>query len=218
MAVSAGIPAFTPERVRGNEEFFERVRSFGADYFVVAAYGKILPREILEAPSKLCVNVHGSVLPEYRGASPIQSVLLDGRTDTGVTVMAMSEGMDEGDVLSILPIPISREDTAETLFGKFSDVSGKFLIDTLQGHAEGRVVPTPQDHERATYCKKISKEDALCDWSLSARVLFNRYRGYFPWPGLHTFFEGKRLSLEAVEEASESDSPDLPPGTAFLSR
>ena len=136
VASAAGIPVFTPEKVRGNAEFLETVRSFGADYFVVAAYGKILPAEILVSPKRLCVNVHGSVLPKYRGASPVQSALLEGETETGVTIMAMSEGMDEGDSLAVLPIPIERSDTAASLFVKFSEVSGKFLIQTLRGHFE----------------------------------------------------------------------------------
>lgn len=216
VASEAGIPVLTPEKVRGNAEFFEEIRSFAADYFVVAAYGKILPNEVLEAPKKLSVNVHGSVLPKYRGASPVQSVLLEGETETGVTIMAMSEGMDEGDTLGVLPIPIERADTAATLFAKFSSVSGPFLVSVLREHFAGKVVPVPQDHSKATYCKKISKEDALADWSLPAETLFNRFRGYSPWPGLHTFFREKRLSIEKCETLPEASCPAVPPGTVFL--
>lgn len=215
VAAEAGIPVFTPEKVRGNVEFFERIRPYGADYFVVAAYGKILPKEILEMPGKLCVNVHGSVLPKYRGASPVQSALLEGEKATGVTIMAMSEGMDEGDVLAVLPIPIERADTATTLFSKFSSVSGPFLVKVLSRHFSGRVVPVPQDHSKATYCRKISKEDARADWSVPAEVLFNRFRGYSPWPGLHTFFGDKRLSIEKCEVLDEKFCPDVPVGTVF---
>lgn len=214
-ATEAGIPVFTPEKVRGNTEFFETVRSFGADYFVVAAYGKILPDEILEAPSKLSVNVHGSVLPKYRGASPVQSVLLEGETETGVTIMAMSRGMDEGDILAVAPIAIERSDTAGTLFLKFSEISGKFLIQTLRAHFAFEIVPVPQDPSKATYCTKISKEDALADWNVPAETLFNRLRGYTPWPGLHTYFSGKRLSLEKCEVLPETECPELPVGTVF---
>ena len=123
VAVGAGIPVLTPEKIRGNVEFLETLRSYGAEYFVVVAYGKILPKELLDIPKKLCVNVHGSVLPKYRGASPIQASLLAGDAVTGVAVMAMSEGMDEGDVLDVLPIPIERSDTAASLFLKFSSLS-----------------------------------------------------------------------------------------------
>jgi methionyl-tRNA formyltransferase len=115
-ALEAGIPVFAPEKIRANTELFKALSGYGAEYFVVAAYGKILPNEILEMPSRLCVNVHGSILPKYRGASPIQSALVSGETVTGVTVMAMSEGMDEGDILSVLEIPIERFETAATLF------------------------------------------------------------------------------------------------------
>lgn len=216
VAVSAGIPVLTPEKVRGNADFFDEIRAFGADYFVVAAYGKILPNEVLDAPKKLSVNVHGSVLPKYRGASPVQSVLLEGEKETGVTIMAMSEGMDEGDVLGVLPIPIERSDTAATLFAKFSQVSGPFLVTVLREHFAGKVVPVSQDHDKATYCKKISKEDALADWSLSAETLFNRFRGYSPWPGLHAFYHGKRLSIEKCEVLPEALCPAVPSGTVFL--
>ena len=215
VATEAGIPVFTPDKVRGNVDFFERIRPYGADYFVVAAYGTILPKEILEMPEKLPVNVHGSVLPKYRGASPVQSALLEGDESTGVTVMAMSEGMDEGDMLAVLPIPIERADTAATLFAKFSSVSGPFLITVLSGHFSGRVVPVPQDHSKATYCRKILKEDARADWAVPAEALFNRFRGYSPWPGLHTFFEGKRLSIEKCEVLDEKFCPDVPLGTVF---
>lgn len=215
VATEAGIPVFTPAKVRGNAEFLAEAKAFGADYFVVAAYGKILPNEILEAPARLCVNVHGSVLPKYRGASPVQSVLLEGEHETGVTIMAMSEGMDEGDALAVLSIAIGRRDTAATLFAKFSEVSGKFLVQTLREHFAGNVVPVPQDHSKATYCKKISKEDARADWSLPAETLFNRFRGYSPWPGLHTYFQDKKLSVESCEVLSESECPDVPTGTVF---
>lgn len=219
VAMAAGIPVFTPERVRSNPEFLREIQSFRARYFVVAAYGKILPTELLSMPEGLCINVHGSILPKYRGASPIQSVLLEGEETTGVTIMAMSEGMDEGDILDILPIPIERSDTAASLFRKFSEVSGKFLIQTLRAYEKGRIVPVPQDHTLATYCKKISKEDALVDWNLPAETLFNRYRAYSPWPGLHTFFEGKRLSIEKCEILPENECPpDIRPGEAFLSK
>ncbi len=181
-ALAAGIPVFAPERVRGNDEFLRQIGAFPVDYFVVVAYGKILPREILSMPGRLCVNVHGSLLPKYRGASPIQSALLEGETETGVTVMAMSEGMDEGDMLDVLPIPIERSDTSASLFRKFSSVSGNFLIQTLRKHASGLVHPVPQDASLATYCRKITKEDARFQPDVPAEILFNRYRAYFPWP------------------------------------
>lgn len=181
-ALAAGIPVFTPERIRANDEFLDRISAFPVEYFVVAAYGKILPKEILSMPKCLSVNVHGSLLPKYRGASPVQSALLEGETRTGVTIMAMSEGMDEGDMIDSLPIPIDRDDTSASLFRKFSSVSGKFLVQTLHAHASGLRVPVPQDASLATYCRKILKEDARAQWHVPAETLFNRYRAYFPWP------------------------------------
>lgn len=131
--------------------------------------------------------------------------------------MAMSEGMDEGDSLAVLPIAIDRHDTSASLFAKFSEVSGKFLVQTLREHFSGRIAPVPQDHSQATYCKKISKEDALADWTLPAEILFNRFRGYFPWPGLHTRFRDKKLSIEACETLAEAQCPSVPVGTVFAS-
>ena len=214
LAKSAGIPVFKPEKIRSNADFFSELAKFPADYFVVAAYGKILPNEVLEAPSRLCVNVHGSVLPRYRGASPIQESVRNGDTETGVTVMAMSEGMDEGDRIAVLPIPIGPDDTSEDLFARFSEVSGKFLLETLARFESGEAVRTPQDHSLATYCGKITKEDARADWRLSAKTLRDAYRAFRPWPGFHTEFRGKRLSVERCGIHS-GPVPELPAGSVF---
>lgn len=126
------IPLFTPEKIRNNDEFLYEIRSFTVDYFVVVAYGKILPQDILNLPKKMCVNIHGSILPQYRGASPIQSALLHGEKETGVTIIRMTEGMDEGDILMIDKIQIAPDETSGTLFEKFAQISGKTLITTLR--------------------------------------------------------------------------------------
>lgn len=123
LALLHEIPVFTPTRIRDNTELFTSLRSFEVDYFIVVAYGRILPQEILDIPKKLTINIHGSILPKYRGASPIQSALLHGETETGVTIMEMSLGMDEGDILKIRHIPIDPRETSETLFEKFANVS-----------------------------------------------------------------------------------------------
>ena len=196
LALEAGIPVFTPEKVRGNLELFEMLDRFSADFFVVAAYGKILPKEILEMPKKLPINVHGSILPKYRGASPIQAALLSGEKVTGVTIMVMSEGMDEGDILATTEIPIDRFETTTSLFAKFEAVSGDFLVETLRKFEKGEVERIPQDGNLATYCSKISKESGRVDWTHDAEAIFFQWRGYFPWPGIFTFFREKRLVIE----------------------
>lgn len=197
-ALKKNIPAFTPEKIRGNEHFLNDIRTFWCDYFIVVAYGKILPLELLQIPKKMCINVHGSILPKYRGASPIQSVLLHGERETGVTIMKMSEWMDEGDILKIRSIPIDSSETSETLFTKFSEVSWPTLVDTLRELEMWGITSLPQKSEEASYCKKIEKEDGLIDWSESSEIIYRKWQAYTPWPGVFTYFEGKRLLLEKV--------------------
>jgi methionyl-tRNA formyltransferase len=132
LAQSYDIPVYTPEKVRGNTEFLDALRTYNCDYYIVVAYGQILPQELLDIPSRMCINIHGSVLPAYRGASPIQSAILCGETRTGVTIMQMSLGMDEGDILKIRYIDIDPTDTSAVLFEKFGKVSGEALIATLR--------------------------------------------------------------------------------------
>jgi methionyl-tRNA formyltransferase len=146
----------------------------------------------------MCINVHGSILPAYRGASPIQAALLHGEKETGVTIMQMSEGMDEGDMLKIRTIAIEDDETSGTLFEKFAQISWKALIDTLLELEHGGITPLPQDHSRATYCKKIEKEDGLIDWTMPAKEICHKWQAYTPWPGIFTLYEGKRLLLEKV--------------------
>lgn len=194
-AISHNIPYFTPNKIRGNIDFFNQIKNFQVDYFVVVAYGKILPKEILEIPKKLCVNVHWSILPKYRWASPIQSALVNWDLETWVTVMKMSEGMDEGDIIDILSINIDKFDTTETLFSKFADVSWDFLIRTIIDYDKWNNNLTPQINSDATYCKKITKEDWLLDFNKSAEQLFYLWRWLTPWPWVYTYFENKKLII-----------------------
>ncbi len=197
-ATAEWIPVLTPTKIRDNREFFDTLRDYGCDYFIVVAYGRILPLELLEIPKKICINVHGSILPKYRWASPIQSALLHGEKETGVTIMEMSEGMDEGDILKIRTIHIADDETSETLFAKFADISGKALVDTIRELETWGITPLPQDDTQATYCKKIEKEDGHIDWNQYAREVYQRWQAYTPWPGIYTIYEGKRLLLEKV--------------------
>jgi methionyl-tRNA formyltransferase len=198
VALEKWISLFQPWKVRGNEAFLSEIKAYQCDYFVVVAYGKILSLELLEIPKKMCINVHGSLLPKYRGASPIQAALLFGEKETGVTIMKMSEGMDEGDILKMRTITIAEDETSESLFEKFAKISGPTLIQTLLELEHGGITSLPQNHEEATYCKKIEKEDGLIDWSKSAKEIYQMWQGFTPWPGIYTMYEGKRLLLESV--------------------
>jgi len=202
--VEKWIPVFTPSKIRDNEYFIDSIKKFSVDYFVVVAYGKILPTEILNIPKKLCINIHGSILPLYRWASPIQSALMNWDTVTWVSIMQMSEWMDEWDIIDILPIKIDEFDTTEILFKKFEDQSWKFLIQTIIAYEKWEKELIPQNENKATYCKKIVKEYWELDFNKSAEELFNSWRWLTPWPWVYTYFENKKLiitkcSFEAVQ-------------------
>lgn len=207
LALEKGLPILQPARIRGNTELLETVASHGADYFVVVAYGKILPTELLEIPKKSPINIHGSILPKYRGASPIQAALIAGEQETGVTIMVMSEGMDEGDIIDIKKIGIDAHETAGTLFEKFAEVSGTFAAETILRLERGELSPLTQNEAEATYCRKITKEEGLLDFSKSAEELYHLYQGLIPWPGVYAFYKGKKLIVEECfyEPCSEKD-------------
>lgn len=197
------IPIFQPEKIRWNTEFLEQIKAFDVDYFVIVAYSKIIPAEVLNIPKKMCINIHGSILPKYRWASPIQSALIEWETKTWVTIMKMDETMDTGDIIDILEIPIDKFETSQTLFEKFWQVSGEFLVKTLTALDNWIIKPIPQDNTKATYCSKISKEDWIADFSKSAQVLFNSWKWLTPWPGLYTNFKDKKLIVEECDYSSE---------------
>lgn len=192
------LPIFQPEKIRNNDDFIKKITEFQCDYFVVVAYGKILPKEILDIPKKLCINIHGSILPKYRGASPIQSALLCGEQETGVTIMKMSEKMDEGDILFIEKIPIESNETALTLFEKFGKIAPKTLLKTLQLYENNAIIPEVQDEKSATYCTKIAKEDGKIDWNRTASEIYHQYQAYTPWPWIFAFYKGKRVLFEKI--------------------
>lgn len=193
LAENYQIPVFTPTKIRDQHDFLQKISDFEADYFVVVAYGRILPTEILEMPKKICINVHGSILPKYRGASPIQSALLAGENETGVTIMKMSEKMDEGDTILIKKIPIDAMETTQTLFQKFEKYSPDALLEALSLLEAQKVFPVAQNHSEATYCQKIQKSDGKIDWSHSVEAIFRSWQAYTPWPGVFAFLDGKRV-------------------------
>ena len=181
LAETHGLPVFQPASLRPQENQ-QLVADLNADVMVVVAYGLILPKAVLDMPRQGCVNVHGSLLPRWRGAAPIQRALWAGDAETGVTIMKMDVGLDTGDMLYKLACPITAEDTSATLYDKLADLGPQGLIETLQQLADNTATPEVQDEAQVTYAEKLSKEEARIDWSLSAAQLERCIRAFNPWP------------------------------------
>ena len=203
-ALKHNIEVFQPVKIK-TPEAVEVLKGYGADLFVVAAFGQILSKEILDMPKYGCVNIHASLLPKYRGAAPIQWAILDGEKETGVTIMQMNEGLDTGDMLTKVIVPIENTDTGESLFDKLADAGAKLLIETIPRIEAGTLSPEPQDDTLSTYAKMIKKEMGLIDWKKEAVVLERLVRGMNSWPSAYTYFHGKTLKVwEAMVEKSDS--------------
>jgi len=200
LAQKHNITVFQPGKIKGNKLFTDLIKNLKPDLFVVVAYGKILQKEFLDIPKYGAVNVHASLLPKYRGASPIEAALLQGDKETGITMMKMAEELDAGDILNVAKLTIEPQDDAETLTVKLSLLGGKILPYVLKDLVEGAISPIPQDSSKATFCHKIHKEDGLVDInSMNAREIFNRLRAYTPWPSVFVMVEGKRLKLVEMD-------------------
>lgn len=180
-----GMETLKPDRAR-DVEFIETIRLLKPDLVVVVAYGQILPQDLLEIPKFGCLNVHTSILPKYRGAAPIQWAIVDGELETGVTIMKMDAGLDTGDIVSEARTPISAGDNGQTLHDRLAVMGAALLAKTIPEYVDGLIVPKPQPAEGSTYARKMVKKDGLIDWSRSAREIFNRVRGFTPWPGAFT--------------------------------
>lgn len=192
-AMENNIPVYQPNSVRTGEAL-EIINEIKPDVIVVVAYGKILPKEILSAAKYGCVNGHASLLPKYRGASPIQWCIVCGETETGVTTMLMDEGMDTGDILETVTVKIGENETAEELFERLSDISADLMLSTINKLEKGEITPKKQEGE-ATYAPIIKKEMALLDFNKPAKELFNAVRGYYSWPCAYFFMDGKRMKV-----------------------
>lgn len=206
-----GIPVYQPERLKNNEEIIKTLRSLEADVFVVVAYGKILPPEILAIPRLGCVNVHFSLLPKYRGAAPVQWAIINGERVTGVTIMKMNERMDEGDILAQVPVDILEDDDTVSLTNCLSCVGAEALLKVLEeAEKTGLLSGKPQDHSLATYAPKLKKEDGVLDWSLPNEKIICRIKGLYPWPCARTYLNGKLIKLLRAEPCRDSDKDVLP--------
>lgn len=197
VAVANGLPVFQPDRLPDEElmAFLEKVRP---DLIVVVAYGLKIPPVLLALPPYGCVNVHASLLPKYRGASPIQAVLLNGEQETGITTMRMDEGWDTGDLLLTRPVPINPDDTFGSLHDRLAVVGAEVLLETLAGLAAGRIKPQPQNHREATYVRKLTEEDLFLNWTETSLALYNRIRAFDPSPGARTYLNGEIFKVWAA--------------------
>ena len=211
VAQRAKIPILQPLKMK-DPAFLEVLQAWRPDLIVVAAFGRILPKMILDLPPQGCVNVHASLLPKYRGAGPIQWAVINGERETGITTMLMDEGMDTGAILLQESVPIAADDTAGSLSVKLAAVGGRLLIETLRRLKEGRLTPCPQDSGRASMAPLLKKEDGLLDWSLPAAAIVNRVRGLSPWPGAYTYLGTDRWSVWKAQ-ALDRSAPTVLPGT-----
>ena len=193
-AAELGLELLQPEKAR-DPELARRLSELAADVAVVVAYGKILPETLLEIPPKGFVNVHFSLLPEYRGAAPVQRAVMDGRDETGVSIMVLTAGMDEGPVLATLSTPIGESETAGSVGDRLAVEGARLLVETLPAYVEGRIEPREQDHSRATNAAKITTEEAAIDWTRPAAEILNHVRGLNPVPGAWTTLAGERLKV-----------------------
>lgn len=202
-AEKRGIKVYQPATLRDGEAL-EILKSLAPEIIVVVAYGKILPKEILKLPKYGCVNGHASLLPKYRGASPIQWCIVCGEKQTGVTVMQMDEGMDTGDIISQAVVDIGEQETAEQLFDRLSTVSAKLMAETLVSIENGTAVRTKQPDNGVSYAPILKKEMAELDFNKNATELYNAVRGYYSWPCAYFFLEGKRVKVIKAAVAAET--------------
>lgn len=199
-----GIPVFQPEKVR-EEAAVELLRRENADIFVVAAFGQLLPKTILEMPRFGCINIHGSLLPAYRGAAPVQWAVLDGQKAAGDTIMQMNEGLDTGDILMQESIPLSADETAGSLYDKLSSMGGPLLLRALDAIEAGTVTPVPQGDSGTHYAKMLRKEMGNIDWTKSAEEIGRLVRGLNPWPSAYTHWNGKMLKIWMAETVTQEE-------------
>ena len=193
-ALAHGLPVFQPAKLRDGSAF-EIIRDLAPEVIVVAAYGKIIPKDILDYPRFGCVNVHGSLLPQYRGAAPIQWSVINGDAQTGVTIMQMNEGIDTGDILYQKAIPIAPDDTAESMFDRLAALGADMLAEALEKLPEGELTPIMQEEALATYAPMLNKEIAVIDWSKTAAQVHDLVRGLYSWPIAQTTLHGKKLKV-----------------------
>ena len=208
-----GLAIAQPEKLRHNAELQEQLRALDPDAIVIVAYGRLIPPWMLALPKHGNLNVHASLLPKYGGAAPIQWAVANGETETGITTMRIDEGLDTGDILLQERVPIMPRQTAVELSPVLSEVGAKLMVRTLAGLVQGTLAPTPQDHSRATLAPILQREDGRIDWSWTAQRIYDRWRGFQPWPGAFTSFHGKKWILHAMQVVADPAGLSGAPGT-----
>ena len=206
-----GIDVLQPERIRRAENF-ETLRAWSAEIMVVVGYGQIIPQNIIDLPRYGILNVHASLLPKYRGAAPIQWAIANGETETGVTIMQIDAGLDTGDMLRKAALAIGSAEIAPELSARLAPLGASLLIETMKQIEAGSVMREKQNGNDATLAPILKKEDGLVDWTRDAAQIYNRWRGFNPWPGAYTFFRGQQL---AITGASLTEAQPVTPGQAF---
>lgn len=204
-AESAGIPVLQPERLK-DETLLETLAALEPDIGVVAAYGRLLPQVLLDLPRLGMVNVHASLLPKYRGAAPIERAIMDGETETGVTIMRVVKELDAGPMLAKATLPIGPDETAAELEPRLAALGARLLLETLAALERGTASETPQDDSLATYAPRITKADGLIDWGLPARAIHDQVRALVPWPHAYTFHDGMRLIVHETRPHASLDA------------
>nr|WP_154957710.1 methionyl-tRNA formyltransferase [Paenibacillus xylanexedens] len=217
-----GLPVFQPVKLR-DPEAVARLAEWKPDLIVTAAFGQILPKAVLDMPVRGCVNVHGSLLPKYRGGAPIQRSIINGESVTGVTLMYMAEGLDTGDMISRVEVPITDEDTSGTMFVKLSEAGSKLLQAEMPRLIAGETTAVPQNDEEASYARNLTREDEKMDWNRTSRELFNQIRGLVPFSGAFTMWDEQVFKVWAAcnpdqvanEASSVSSAGQAEPGTVL---
>lgn len=207
LAEKNNIQVWQPEKLRKNEEILEEIKTLKPDLLVVVAYGQIIPAALLDLFPAGCINVHPSLLPKYRGASPIQSALLNGETETGITIMLMDEQMDHGPILAQQKVALTGEETNESLHRQLAEFGVDLLKQTISDYTDGNITPQPQIDDQATYCSPIAKEDGRIDWQDSAQTIKQKIYAFHPWPGTWTSLNGQRLKIFPPVSLITTDIP-----------
>lgn len=205
-AAENNIPVYQPEKVKDGTAF-EIIKELAPDVIVVVAYGKILPKNIIDYPKYGCINVHGSLLPKYRGAAPIQWAVLNGEKETGVTTMLMNEGLDTGDILLKSVTQIGENETSGELFDRIMTMGADLLLETLDGLSNNKLTPIKQDDSLSTYASVLDKSLCQIDWNKSALEVHNKVRGLSPWPVAVTMLNGKRVKIHKTEVSNGTGNP-----------
>lgn len=208
-ALELGLKVEQPLGLKGEEEA-AKLREYKPDVIVVAAYGQILKQEVLDIPRYGCINIHPSILPRHRGASPVASAILAGDEETAVSIMLMTAGLDSGPVIALSEkVSIKDDDNTDTLMERLSDIAAEILPTAMEDYVNGEIIPKEQDGAKATYFKMVKKEAGLINWEESAALIWRKARAFYPWPGVFTYWNGKKIKIIKAKPLRQNEAPSL---------